>query len=381
MRHRTVSESGVRAMSINTQAAIVGAGPAGLSAALEIAKVGGRVTVFDENDRPGGQLFKQIHKFFGSNHHGAGVRGFRLGQNLLKECQEYGVEICLDTVVYGVFPDNELGIVKDNRSHTVKADKILVATGAGEKPLSFPGWDLPGVMGAGAAQTMININRVLPGKRFVMIGSGNVGLVVSYQILQGGGDVAAIVEALPKVNGYQVHANKVMRKGVRIYTSHTIVEAKGDGCVEEVVIAEIGKDFVPVPGTQQTLSADTVCLAVGLTPSVELLKMAGTELMHVPKMGGYVPVHNCHMQSTDPDIYVAGDVAGIEEASTAMEEGRIAGISMSAALGLISEALAEEQISKIKERIKELRSGTHGEVRRNSKREILRGYESWKQNQ
>lgn len=182
-------------MTYHTQVAVIGAGPAGLSAALEIASAGGKVTVFDENDRPGGQLFKQIHKFFGSSHHGAGVRGYHLGEELLQKCLDAGVEIKLNTVVYGLFPDNELGIVCNDQTHTVKADKILIATGASEKPLAFPGWDLPGVMGAGAAQTMVNINRVLPGQKFVMIGSGNVGLVVSYQIMQAGGQVVAIEEA------------------------------------------------------------------------------------------------------------------------------------------------------------------------------------------
>ena len=98
-------------------------------------------------------------------------------------------------------------------------------------------------MGAGAAQTMININRVLPGKRYLMVGSGNVGLVVSYQILQAGGEVVGVVEALPRVNGYSVHANKIMRKGVKIFTCHTIKEVRGKNQVEEVVIAKVGSDF------------------------------------------------------------------------------------------------------------------------------------------
>ena len=366
-------------MIYNTQLAIIGAGPAGLSAAVEAAKNGADVMVFDENDRPGGQLFKQIHKFFGSEHHGAGIRGFRFGEKMLEECQNLGVDIRLNTVVYGMFPGNELGIIENGKSHTVKAERIIVATGATEKPLAFPGWDLPGVMGAGAAQTMMNINRVQAGKRIVMVGSGNVGLVVSYQLLQAGMEVVALVEGLPKVNGYNVHANKLMRQGVPFYLSHTIVEARGDGQVEEVVIAEVGPGFVIKEGTEKVIKADTVCLAVGLMPSLELIRMSGAELTHLPAMGGYVPMHGDNMKTTNSGIYVAGDVAGIEEASTAMEEGKLAAISVCHELGLIDKAKASEREAEVKERISELRIGSHGEKRRDAKEEIIRRYDAWMQ--
>ena len=190
---------------IEVETVVVGAGPAGLSAAYEIAQAGGQVAVFDENDKLGGQLFKQIHKFFGSSRHGAGVRGYKIGQKLLKDCEDAGVEIHLNATVFGIFPENELGVIIDGESHRVKAKRILIATGATEKTLAFDGWDKPGVMGAGAFQTMMNLNHVLPGEKVVMIGSGNVGLVVAYQILQAGGKVEALIEAAPRINGYSVH--------------------------------------------------------------------------------------------------------------------------------------------------------------------------------
>ena len=104
-------------------------------------------------------------------------------------------------MVYGIFPGAELGVIIDGHSVRVKAKKVLIATGATEKALAFDGWDKPGVMGAGAFQTMMNVNYVLPGQKVVMIGSGNVGLVVAYQILQAGGKVEAVIEAAPAVNG------------------------------------------------------------------------------------------------------------------------------------------------------------------------------------
>jgi NADPH-dependent 2,4-dienoyl-CoA reductase/sulfur reductase-like enzyme len=361
-------------MKIKVQSAIIGAGPAGLSAALELAKCGADVCIFDENARPGGQLFKQIHKFFGSKPHGAGIRGFKLGETLLEECRQAGVKIRLNQTVFSIFPDRTLGIAHEEGSYLVEADNILIATGASERPLVFPGWTLPGVMGAGAAQTMININRVLPGKRVLMIGSGNVGLVVSYQLLQAGAEVVGIVEALPRISGYMVHANKVMRAGVPIYLAHTIQSAGGNGQVERATIVGLGPNFAEKAGTEKNLDVDTVCLAVGLNPSVELAKLADCELIHLSRMGGFLPVHDPAMRTTVPGVYVAGDVSGIEEASTAMEEGRLAGIGMAQELGLLSDEAYRTQKEEIEFRILELRAGPHGTARRQSKDEIIRRY-------
>ena len=143
------------------------------------------------------------------------------------------------------------------------------------------------------------------------------------------------------------------------------------------MIQEIGPGFVPVPGTEKELDADTVCLAVGLTPSVELAKMAGVQLTHIPKLGGFVPLHGKDMRTTDENIYVAGDVSGIEEASTAMESGRLAGCSIAEAIGALNADAAEVRRKEINERINQLRSGIHGEARRDNKGIIVRRYEEW----
>ena len=134
---------------------IVGAGPAGLSAAIEAAKRGLQVIVFDENEKPGGQLFKQIHKFFGSKEHKAKVRGFVIGQQLLAEADEAGVEVVLNATVVGLYMDKEIVVRIDDQVHHYKGDAVIVATGAAENMVTFDGWTLPGVIGAGAAQTMM----------------------------------------------------------------------------------------------------------------------------------------------------------------------------------------------------------------------------------
>ncbi|MDR3278170.1 MAG: NAD(P)/FAD-dependent oxidoreductase, partial [Oscillospiraceae bacterium] len=181
---------------------VVGAGPAGLSAAAEAASHGLRVVVFDENARPGGQLFKQIHKFFGSKEHKAKIRGFDIGAELLREAENLGVTVVLNAAVAGLYRDNEVVVSAGGAAAHYKGDAVIVATGAAENMVTFDGWTLPGVMGAGAAQTMMNINRVKPGKRVLMLGSGNVGLVVGFQLLQAGCELVAVADAAPRVGGY-----------------------------------------------------------------------------------------------------------------------------------------------------------------------------------
>ncbi|HWQ62718.1 MAG TPA: FAD-dependent oxidoreductase [Negativicutes bacterium] len=349
---------------------IAGAGPAGLAAAVEAARRGARTLVVDENGKPGGQLFKQIHKFFGSHEHKAGVRGFAIGEKLLAEAAELGVEVWLNSVVWGLFA-NKVAVIRGGEQITVTAAKIILATGASENAIAFPGAALPGVMGAGAIQTMINVHRVLPGKRVVMLGSGNVGLIVAYQLLQAGAEVVALVEAMPNIGGYGVHAAKIRRAGVPILVGTTIARALGDGQVTSVVLAKLDEKFQPVPDGETTLAVDTVGIAVGLTPLTELAWLAGCRFVFSPRLGGHVPLHDADMETTLPGVYVAGDITGVEEASTAMEEGRLAGTAAAAALGLTPAATAERDKAAVRARMDVLRSGPFGLGRRTAKAEIL----------
>lgn len=314
---------------------IVGAGPSGLSAAIEAAKRGMKVVVFDENEKPGGQLFKQIHKFFGSKEHKAKVRGFVIGEQLLQEAAKLGVEVVLNATVVGLYMNKEVLVKIGEEVDHFKGDAVIIATGAAENMVTFDGWTLPGVIGAGAAQTMMNLHGIKPGNRILMLGSGNVGLVVSYQLKQCGCDVVALVDAAPRVGGYGVHAAKIARLGIPFYLSHTIVRAEGEESVTGVTIAEVDSHFQFIEGTEKHFDVDTICLAVGLSPMSQLLKMAGCEMEDNPKRGGQVPICNEYGETSVKGIFVAGDVSGIEEASSAMIEGRIAGIAASKYLGYI----------------------------------------------
>lgn len=336
---------------------IVGAGPSGLSAAIEAAKRGLKVVVFDENEKPGGQLFKQIHKFFGSKEHRAKIRGFVIGQQLLDEADAAGVEVVLNATVIGMYQDKEIVVREGEAVHHFKADAIIIATGAAENMVTFPGWTLPGVIGAGAAQTMMNLHGVLPGKKVLMLGSGNVGLVVSFQLMQCGCEVVGLVDAAPRVGGYGVHAAKVARTGVPFYLSHTIVRAEGEKGVTGVVIAEVDSHFNFIPGTEKHFDVDTICLAVGLSPMSQLLKMAGCKMEDNPKRGGQVPICDEYGRTSLPGVFVAGDVSGIEEASSAMIEGRMSGIAAAEYLGYIEKDEMDKELGSLDNALDGLRQG------------------------
>ena len=336
---------------------IVGAGPAGLSAGIEAAKKGVKVVVFDENEKPGGQLFKQIHKFFGSKEHRAKIRGFVIGKQLLSEAAEAGVEVVLNATVIGLYQDKEVVVKIEEEIEHFKGNSVIIATGAAENMVTFPGWTLPGVIGAGAAQTLMNLHGVLPGKRVLMLGTGNVGLVVSFQLEQCGCEVVALVDAAPRVGGYGVHASKVARTGVPFYLSHTIVKAEGEKYVTGVTIAEIDNKFQFIPGTEKHFDVDTICMAVGLSPMSQLLKMAGCKMVDDPKKGGQVPVCDEYGRTSLPGVLVAGDVSGIEEASSAMIEGRMAGITAAHYLGYIDKEELDLELSSLDKALEGLRQG------------------------
>lgn len=346
---------------------IVGAGPSGLSAGIEAAKRGLKVVIFDENEKPGGQLFKQIHKFFGSKKHKAKIRGFKIGEDLLKEAAEAGVEVELNSTVTGMYMDKEVLVKMGDKMEHFKADSIIIATGAAENMVTFEGWTLPGVIGAGAAQTMMNLHGVKPGDNILMLGSGNVGLVVSYQLIQCGCNVVGLVDAAPKIGGYGVHAAKVARLGVPFYLSHTITKAEGDEKVTGVVISEVDEHFKPIKGTEKHFDVDTICMAVGLSPMSQLLKMAGCKMEDNPKKGGQVPIIDEYGETSIKGVFAAGDVSGIEEASSAMIEGRMAGVCAAYSTGFIEAEERDKVLGELKEDLESLRQGMFAPKNRGKK--------------
>ncbi len=342
---------------------IIGGGPAGLMAGIIAGRNGADVHLFDQSDDLGGQLVKQTHQFFGSHEEDAGTRGVKIGEELVEKAEEAGVKIHTEAKVLGYYPEKKVVIRANERLEIYEGEGIIYAAGALEDFLAFENNDLPGVYGAGGVQTLMNEEGIVPGDKVLMVGSGNVGLIVTYQLLQAGVDVVEVIEALPEIGGYQVHASKIRRAGVPISTNHTIKKAIGEKSVEGAVIQKIDENWNPIEGTEKEIECDVICLAVGLSPDVGFLRQAGCEMDYVPQLGGWVPLRTEEMMTTERGIYVAGDAAGIEEATVAALEGKIAG----AAVYEHVKGETEDTVISKKEAqrgLKQMRKGPYGEAPR-----------------
>ncbi|HDD31118.1 MAG TPA: FAD-binding protein [Thermococcus litoralis] len=348
---------------IEADVVVIGGGPAGMMAAINASDAGAKAVLLDENPMLGGQLVKQTHKFFGKRDQFAGVRGIKIAEILQEELKKRNVEVFLETSAIMLLQDGEeklvVGVKKNKELIEFKGKSIIVATGAMERMIPFEGNDLPGVYGAGAIQTLMNTYGVKPGDRVLIVGAGNVGLILAYQLYQAGVKVEAIVEAMPKIGGYFVHAAKVRRLGIPILTRHTILKAEGKEKVERAVVAQLDENWNVIPGTEKVFEVDVIALAVGLRPSIELLHQVGCQIKYVPELGGHVVIRDSRMETTIRGIFVAGDSAGIEEATTAMLEGKIAGIAAALAAGVASPEWLKE-IEKAQKDLDEFRSGPFG---------------------
>lgn len=295
-------------------ALVIGAGPAGMRCAAELADAGVDVVLVDDKDRAGGKLLMQTHPFFGSKEEcHAGTRGFEIASILYDEIRSRErIRFFPSSSAIGIFRDKKVGVMTPDGYMIVSPKATVVATGARERALAFPGWDLPGVYGAGAFQTLLNRDLVRPSERLFIIGAGNVGLIAAFHALQAGIKVTGICELAPSAGGYMVHALKLKRLGVPFYFGHTAVRAEGDGSsVKSITIAKM-ENGRPAPGTFRTIEADTVLIAVGFQSVNELYEQG---------------------RSAGCDVFACGDASEIAEASAAMFSGAITGRRVAAFLG------------------------------------------------
>ena len=349
---------------------IIGAGPAGLSAAKVALEAGCGVTIVDRNKYPGGQLAKQTHKFFGSEKQYAKTRGFDIAGILKSNLGKYHdkLDILTDTTAVGLYKDHVLTTLSNEEYRKYHAQAYIMATGASEKFLAFENNDLPGIFGAGAVQTLMNLYGVLPGKEVVMVGSGNIGLIVTYQLMQAGVTVKAILEAAPTIGGYKVHAAKIARLGVPIYVSTTIKKAIGDKELEKVVTVSLDESWKEIPGTEKEIYCDTLTIAVGLSPLHQLMSMAGVKMKYVKELGGLVPLLDKRLETSMENVFACGDVSGIEEASSAMAEGALAGLFAAENLGYRHPDF-DKLVADFEKQLQDLRQGPSGtKIRRGLER-------------
>ncbi len=241
---------------IDVPVLIIGGGPAGMSAAIQLGQRGVRCLLIDDKDRLGGKLVLQTHRFFGSiNAVYAGTRGIDIATKLEAQVRDLPeVDVWLNSTALAVFSDRKVGVLKGGNQYAlVKPQVLLVAAGAREKSLAFRGNTLPGVYGAGAFQTLVNRDLVRAAERLFIVGGGNVGLIAGYHALQAGIQVVGLVEALPECGGYKVHKDKLHRMGVPIYTSHTILSANGDGRCRVRDRRTGGREVPPHPRDREVL--------------------------------------------------------------------------------------------------------------------------------
>lgn len=266
--------------TMDTECLIIGGGPAGRTAAIELGPAGVRVLVVDDKHRLGGKLVLQTHKFFGSiDACHAGTRGIDIATRLERDVRSFeNVRVWLNSAAIAVFSDRRVGVMREGRYVIVRPEVLMVAAGAREKFLVFTGDTLPGVYGAGAFQTLVILDMVGPTARLFIVGGGNVGLIAGYHALQAGIQVVGLCEAMPECGGYKVHKDKLVHMGVPVYTSHTVLSANGDDEVRSVTIAKIDKRWKPIAGTEQTFTCDTVLVAVGLEPVDEFVAKAREDI-------------------------------------------------------------------------------------------------------
>lgn len=352
-------------------AVIVGAGPAGMAAAKELVNRGVRVTLIEEMPEPGGQYYRQ-HR---------AAADVRRGPELDERADEATaalqtlagetLTVRSGTLAWGLFPGNQLALLDGDRVELLHADAIVLATGAIERSAAFPGWTLPGVMTAGGLQALLSREAILAGRRVVVAGSGPLLLAVAVEINEAGGQVVAVVEgtAASAPLGHIHHFLRQMRRvrqgldyrrtlaqqGTSVLTGHTVVAARGEGQVAEVVVAPVDREWQRATGPETTFSADSLCLHYGFVASTELARMAECELAYAVERGGWYVVHDEGMRTSQPGIYVAGQSAGIGGSDLAAATGRLAGMTVAQDLGATArgDAAAVSSVRREIERARE----------------------------
>jgi thioredoxin reductase len=342
------------------QVVVVGAGIAGVSAAIEAAGLGVSVTLVDEHPLDLSTMAMDAPYFFGARllptlaDRGLMMERIIDSGERLAEAEEAGVTVLLGTCAWGSFRPEEnsrhldracVGLADAERSWMLEPEQLIVAPGARDLVLSFPGWELPGVLGARAAIALMTRYQALAGRRMVILGSGTLGLETARLALERGIEVAGVVDVSSKIRGPAELREKLAARGVPLFLSHTVEAVEGEKEVGAIRLVRVDPEGRPVAGTQRTAVCDTVCLAQGLIPNVELAYLMGCRLSYVPALGGWVPDRDGDMQTSVEGVYVVGDGGGVHEdmitrPSVARDQGRLAAIAVAEARGAVDRSRA-----------------------------------------
>jgi sarcosine oxidase subunit alpha len=293
---------------LHADVVVVGGGPAGISAALSAASQGAQVLLFDENSAPGGHL-----RFASGDAH--------LGALLGDLEQHPRIEIFTDTAVAGWYQDNWLAAVRGSRLFKIRAQSLVVATGAYERPLLFDDNDLPGVMLGSAVQRLIHLFGATPGKRAVVATANDDGWRVAADLLAAGVEVAAVVDERPS------GAVPKGIDGVPVLYEHAILAARGAGAVRSAVVAPVDAGGRIDAARRQKFDCDLIAISAGWTPAADLAYMAGGKSVYDEEWA------EMRLQELPPGFYLAGRVSGTHGVEVQLEEGRLAGLAAAAFCG------------------------------------------------
>lgn len=346
------------------EVAVVGAGPAGVAAAVAASRAGAAVTLLDEYPEPGGQYLK-----------GAPLPGARplsatekRGQMLLQALRQSEVALQTETLAWGVEKTQTGGALRlatysPAGFKWLEAGAVIVATGARELVIPFPGWTLPGMMTLGAAHLLTKANGVLPGDRVLLAGSGPLSLPVMHALTHGGAEVVAVLEAShlgqwlshgPALWGQWdrlwegwVYVKDMLRARIPYRTGYTVARAIGDGALEAVVTIRVDRGGRPLPDSEETLAVDALCLGFGFVPNIDLTELAGCAHEFDPTRGGWVPTVNARLETSVPGIYAAGETTGVDGAGAAMLEGQVAGLAAAQRLGHLSDEELQRALAAV----------------------------------
>lgn len=373
---------------------VIGGGPAGLSAAAAAAGLGARVTVLDEGDALGGRLPSQLHEE--QDRPGHWHNGQDEARRLIAAATVARVEFRHRTSAWGLFPGWKV-LATGEGGGELEAPCLVIATGASQVPVPIPGWTLPGVIAAGAVQVLVNVHRIRPGHRAVIVGVDPLGLVAAQYLALAGVEVAGIMlppqgpaigkrhspvavmdqllrlsssapsallqvaGRLGKLGGPRLAAQFFPIQGVKVWDAPLMLRSGitrivGREQVEGVEVASLSVDG-QVTGKERTfVPADTVVLAGGLSPLAELASSLECEMAYIPELGGLVPLHGPDLETTQPGVFVAGSATGVEGAAVAAAQGRLAGLAAARRLGLLPPLEAEELLSRGRDAVKAARA-------------------------